>query len=96
MIRTTVTFVDVSELYRNLGFSDDMIRHVDQVGFSNVSYGDADMTLVGNVFAMDCILEGLEDYYDLHDVEPRPYTQETFAAKYWELVGEADYINLEG
>ena len=95
MIRTTVTFVDVSELYHKLGLSDDVCRHVDQMGFHNVSYGDADMTLVGNVFALDCIWEGLEDYHELTEQE-NPWTLETFAAKYWELVDVADYINLEG
>jgi len=110
MIRTTVTFVDASELYHNLGLTDDMVRHVDQTGFSNVSFGDADMTLVGNVFALDCIWEGLQDYYQMMDeaedrraanelswvIPEQLYTLETFAEKYWQLVGEADYINLEG
>jgi len=95
MIRTTVTFVDVSELYHKLGLSDDACRHVDQVGFHNVSYGDADMTLVGNVFALDCILEGLEDYYEATGMVS-PWTRDTFSNKYWELVDVADYINLEG
>ena len=95
MIRTTVTFVDVSELYHNLDLTDDCIRHVDQVGFSNVSYGDADLTLVGNVFALDCILEGLEDYYEATGMVS-PWTRTAFCTKYWELVDVADYINLEG
>jgi len=102
MIRTTVTFVDASELYHNLGLTDDQVRHVDQTGFSNVSFGDADITLVGNVFALDCIWEGLQDYHEMLNAEnpgePLPgllYSQETFTEKYWELVGEADYINLE-
>lgn len=95
MIRTTVTFVDVSELYHKLGLSDDACRHVDQVGFHNVSYGDADMTLVGNVFALDCILEGLEDYYESTNMVS-PWTRTAFCTKYWELVDVADYINLEG
>ena len=95
MIRTTVTFVDVSELYHKLGLSDDACRHVDQVGFHNVSFGDADMTLVGNVFALDCIWEGLEDYHEMTEQE-NPYTLETFSKKYWELLDVADYVNLEG
>ena len=95
MIRTTVTFVDVSELYHKLGLSDDVCRHVDQMGFHNVSFGDADITLVGNVFALDYILEGLEDYYELTGMVS-PWTRDTFSNKYWELVDVADYINLEG
>lgn len=95
MYKTTVTFVDVSDLYLKLNLNPGMVEFVEQVGFSNVSWGDAEMTLVGNVFALDCIWEGLQDYHEMTEQE-LPYTLETFAAKYWELVGEADYINLEG
>jgi len=95
MRQNTVTFVDVSELYHHLDLTDDAIRHVDQVGFSNVSYGDADITLVGNALALDCILEGLESYYEEAGMVS-PWTRVTFCTKYWELVDVADYINLEG
>ena len=90
-----VSFVNVSDLYTKLNLNPGMVESVDQVGFSNVSWGDAEMTLVGNVYALDCIWEGLQEYHDTQELES-PWTLETFAAKYWDLVGEADYVNLEG
>jgi len=63
-MQKNVTFLDVSEVYAGLGFTDAMADHVDRVGFDRVTYGDADFTLVGNHFALDCILEGVFSYYD--------------------------------
>lgn len=91
----TATFVDVSALYHHLGITDDEIRTVDHVGFNSVSYGDADITLVGNVFALECIWEGLQ-WHHQREGTSSPDTRETFIRKYWELVGPDDYINLEG
>lgn len=105
MRKTTVTFVDVSEVYAQLGFTEDLARHVDQVGFSNVTWGDADLTLVGNVFALDCIVEGVFSYYDsLDDNLGEPsrnlpdvvWNEDDLRAAFWRLVGPEDYVNLEG
>lgn len=95
MTKHSVTFVDVSEVYHHLGFSDAVIATVDEVGFHDVTYGDADMTLVGNAYALHCIWEGLEHYHAMTEQE-MPYTWDAFLAKYWHLVGQDDYINLEG
>ena len=94
MRKTSVTFVDVSELYHLLDLTDDAIRHVDEVGFHYVNWSDPDLILVGSVFALNCILKGLEDYYETTGMVS-PWTRDTFSNKYWQLVDVADYINLE-
>jgi len=103
-MQKTVTFLDLSEVYAHLGFTDEMAEHVDRVGFDRVSFGDADLTLVGNNFALDCIVEGVLNYYDsLQDSEGEPsrnipdkiWTEDELESRYWQLVGQYDYINLE-
>jgi hypothetical protein len=105
MRKTTVTFVDVSEVYSKLGFTEDLAEYVYQVGFSNVSFGDADFTLVGNNVALECIVEGVFSYYDFlnaEDAEPsrnipaKVWNEEELRAAFWQVVGKDDYINLEG
>ena len=105
MRKTTVTFVDVSEVYTKLGFTEDLAEYVYQVGFSNVTFGDADFTLVGNNVALECIVEGVFSYYDfLNDEMASPsrnipeklWTEEELRAAFWRLVGPQDYVNLEG
>jgi len=103
-MQKTVTFLDVSEVYAQLGFTDDLAQHVDLNGFQKVSFGDADFTLVGNNFALDCIVEGVFSYYDfLNDEMASPsrnipeklWTEEELRAAFWRVVGQDDYINLE-
>ena len=103
-MQKNVTFLDVSEVYAHLGFTDEMAEHVDRVGFDKVSFGDATFTLVGNNFALDCIMDGVFSYYDfLNDEMASPsrnipeklWTEEELRAAYWQVVGQDDYINLE-
>lgn len=95
MRKTTVTFVDISQVYEQLGFSDDMAQHVDAVGFSNVSYGDAFATLIGNRYAWECILDGVRDYHILLNRETPEDEVEELRAKYWDAVGLDNYVNVE-
>ena len=91
---TTVTLVDISDVYDHLGLTDYEVEHIADVAWSNVSYGDAQYTLVGNVFALDQMLEAYEHYHK-NVIANKSMTRDDFANKFWEIVGEADYINLE-
>ena len=91
---TTVTLVNISDVYDHLGLTDYEVEHIADVAWSNVSYGDAQYTLVGNVFALDCMLDAYEDYH-LTVIVNKSMTRDDFANKFWEIVGESDYINLE-
>lgn len=103
-MQKTVTFLDVSEVYAQLGFTDALAQHVDLNGFQKVSFGDADFTLVGNHFALDCIVEGVFHYYDDLDdnlgepsgnLPDRVWNEDDLRAAFWRVVGQDDYINLE-
>lgn len=101
----TVSFVSLSEIYDHLQLTDDEVDTIATYGFSNVSFGDADHTLIGNHFALSCITDGMLNYYDeLNDTVGEPsrniperiLSPEEIAQKFWEIVGQNDYVDLEG
>jgi hypothetical protein len=90
----TVTLVNISDVYDHLGLTDYEIDHIANLAWRNNSYGDATYTLVGNVYALDRMLYEYEDYHK-NVIANKSMTREDFANKFWEIVDEADYINLE-
>lgn len=86
-VRKTVSFKNLSDVLSGLGLTDKETVHVIEVGFSNVTWGNAAYTLVGNNFALNNILDGLPSYdaNQLGDI----------ISRYWELVGQDDFINME-
>ena len=91
---TTVTLVNISDIYTHLKLTDQEVEWIDGMAWNNVSYGDANYTLIGNVFALDCMLEAYEDYHR-NVIANKSMTRDDFANKFWEIVDDADYINLE-
>jgi hypothetical protein len=77
-----------------MGLTDDEVDFIADNAWNNVSFGDATYTLVGNVYALDQMLDAYEDYH-LSPLVNKSMTRDEFANKFWEIVGEADYINLE-
>ena len=94
MSKQTVTFIDISTIYDQLELSNEEVEWIADVGLKNVSYGDAMFTLIGNVFALDCLLEGYEDYHK-NNIANKSMTRDDFANKFWEVVDDNDYVNLE-
>lgn len=94
MSKQTVTFIDISAIYDQLELSNEEVEWIADVGLKNVSYGDAMFTLIGNVFALDCLLEGYEDYHK-NNIANKSMTRDDFANKFWEVVDDNDYVNLE-
>ena len=90
----TVSLVNISDVYDHLGLTDYEVEWIADTAWSNVSYGDSNFTLVGNVYALDRMLDAYEDYH-LTAIVNKSMTRDDFANKFWEIVGEADYINLE-
>lgn len=84
----TVSFVDVDSILTHIGYSEDEAEQVLDAGFSNVSWGDAVYTLIGNKFALHCIHEG-------NMVLDDPFNPELITMRYWEKVGQDDYVNME-
>lgn len=83
-----LSVVDAWDVLEHIGYTNEEIREVLETGFSNVSYGDASFTLVGNIFALGCIQDGNQ----MLDV---PKNMELVEMRYWEVVGEDVYLNLE-
>lgn len=85
MTKHTVSFVDISAIYHHLGLTDAEVEMVDVVGFQDVSYGDAELTLVGNQYAWHSISSVILDDARMKHLHE----------KYWNVVAVDDYINLE-
>lgn len=90
---TTATFVHLSDVYDYLELTNQEVEWIADKAWSGVSF-DAAYTLIGNVFALDCMLEAYEDYHK-NVIANKSMTREDFAKKFWEIVDDADYINLE-
>jgi len=84
----TVSFVNIDQVLEHMGYSKDEQEQILDAGFSNVTWGDATYTLIGNNFALDCIHSG-NAYLDT------PLAEDAVTMRYWEMVGEQDFINLE-
>lgn len=98
-MRQTVSFVDFWRVLDHIGFEDELRDEIYECGFDEVTWGDAAYTLIGNNFALDCIQKAVVSYYDDMDTEEFPdrvWSQEEIAEKFWEIVGQDDYINMEG
>jgi hypothetical protein len=94
MVKTTVTCVDLSDIYDYLELSYTEIDGIADRAWTGVSFGDADFTLIGNNFALDCMLEAYESYHK-DFIENKTMTPDDFKRKFWEIVGKDDYVNLE-
>lgn len=86
--RNVVGFVNISDVLEHLGYSEDEQDEILDAGFSNVTWGDATYTLIGNNFALHCIHRG-NVYLDV------PLAEDAVTMRYWEVVGQDDYINME-
>ncbi len=91
---TTVTLVNVADIYDNMGLTDGEVDFIADNAWNDVSFGDANYTLVGNVYALDQMLDAYEDYHR-NVIENKSMTRDMFAHKFWKIVDDADYINLE-
>lgn len=105
--KKTVTCIQLWDVLDHIGFNDEEIEAISDYGFSGVSWGDATYTLIGNNFALDCIQTAIVSYY--HDwlngedgmgtpsrnLPEHIWSKEEIAEKFWQVVGEDDYINLE-
>jgi hypothetical protein len=94
MSKTTVTFVDISDIYDHLQLTDEEVEWIADNAWTGVSYGDAMFTLIGNNYALQCMVDAYEDYH-LNVIVNKSMTRDDFANKFWEIVGENDYINME-
>ena len=94
MRKTTVTFVNLSDIYDHLELSHQEVEWIADRGFDCVSYGDAFATLIKNPYALDCMVEAYEDYHK-NVIANKSMTYADFCQKFWEVVDSDDYINLE-
>ena len=84
-MRKTVSFVSISDVLTHMQLDVDAQANVFDYGFRHVSFGDAEHTLIDNNFALSCILDSMYEDADC----------DLFAARFWEIVGEDDLIDLE-
>jgi hypothetical protein len=105
--KKNLTVISLWDILDHIGFRDAEVEAISDYGLSGVSFGDAPYTLIGNNFALDCIVTGLEAYYDelqssadeygqpSRSLPARLYTRKDITEMFWAVVGEDDYINLE-
>lgn len=104
-MQQTVTFVDFWRVLDHIGFEDDLRDFIYEYGFDGVTWGDSAYTLIGNNLALDCIQTAVVSYYhertlaedmDREEFPDHVWSQEDIAEKFWQVVGQDDYINMEG
>ena len=103
--RKSVSFVSLWDIFDYMEFRQAEMEAISDFGLSNVSFGDATYTLIGNNYALAIIQDSIMAYYDeLESLEgdnpsrmipARIYTRKEIADMFWAVVGEDDYINLE-
>ena len=105
--RLTINAVSLWDILDYMELRDEEVQAISDYGLSNVSWGDSMFTLIGNNFALDCIVNGLMAYYDelqmdadeygqpSRSLPARLYTRKDITEMFWAVVGEDDYINLE-
>ena len=86
--RNVVGFVNISDVLEHMGYTEEEQEEILDAGFSNVTWGDAVYTLIGNNFALHCIHAG-NMYLDT------PLAEDAVTMRFWEVVGKDDYINME-
>lgn len=100
----TTRCVAISAIYDYIGFTDDEVEYIADYGFDCVTFGDAPYTLIGNNFALSCIVDGYTAYLDAmnnnvgepsRNLPEQVLTREEITQKFWEIVEREDYVNLE-
>ena len=86
--RTVVGFVNISDVLEHMGYTEEEQEEILDAGFSNVTWGDAVYTLIGNNFALHCLHAG-NMYLDT------PLAEDAVTMRFWEVVQQDDYINME-
>lgn len=102
--RNVVGFVNLDDVLQSMGFDAEAQSAIVDYGFSNICFGSAQYTLIGNTFALHSIVDGIMAYYaDLEDgldYEPSRNIPEVLGvdeirARFWRVVGPDDFVNLE-
>jgi len=88
MHKTTLTAVNLDEVLQHMGYSYMEMHTILDTGFKHVSFGDAAYTLVTGRDALQCILTGIW-YLDT------TMDEDAVVMRFWEVVGQDDYVNLE-
>ena len=87
--RDTITIVHMTDILDHIGYTLDEGRQIMDYGFDGISFGDAQFTVIGNHFALECLLAGNRNL-------STPRGTDDVAGKYWAIVRDNDFINLEG
>lgn len=96
-MRQTISYINLGDVLKHMGFAFGQIGDIMDMGFYEVSYGaalpgrDAPFTLIGNGYALQCIIDGQDG---LQEADRK--TEEELTEKFWEMVGDDDFINVEG
>ena len=105
--RLTINAVSLWDILDFMELRDEEVQAFSDFGLSNVSFGDSMFTLIGNNFALDCIVNGLEAYYDelqssadeygqpSRSLPARMYTRKDITEMFWKVVDKDDYVDLE-
>ena len=106
--KKNLTAISLWDILDYMEFTDEEVEAISDFGLSNVSWGDATYTLIGNNFALDCIQTAIVSYYHewlngedgmgtpSRNLPEHIWSKEEIAEKFWQIVGQDDYINMEG
>ena len=86
----TLTYANLSDVLSAIALDTDLALDLAAEAFDNVSYGDASFTLIPAHQALENICEA-NQYLYIPDM-----TDRNVAELFYDVVGQAEYINLEG
>jgi len=90
-MRQTISYINLGDVLEHMGFTASDVADIMDMGFYDVSHGDAPFTLIGNNYALQCIVDGQDG---LQEADRK--TEAELTEKFWQVVGEDDFINVEG
>jgi hypothetical protein len=106
--RTRFTAISLWDILDYMELREEEVEAISDFGLSELQWSAVELPLINNVVALECIVTGLEAYYDelmmdadeygqpSRSLPARLYTRKDITEMFWAVVQKDDYINLEG
>jgi hypothetical protein len=106
--RTRFTAISFWDILDYMELREEEVEAISDFGLSELQWSAVEHPLISNTLALECIVTGLEAYYDelqmdvdeygqpSRSLPARLYTRKDITEMFWAVVHKEDYINLEG
>jgi hypothetical protein len=106
--RKRLTVISLWDILDYMELREEEVEAISDFGLSELQWSGGGFELISNTLALECIITGLEAYYDeltmtadeygqpSRNLPARLYTRKDITEMFWAVVQKDDYINLEG